>query len=100
MFLENPNNEEVVKIMDDNEAIRKAAEELNAMSEDDELRWEAELRLKGLRDEQAAIEYATNKGIEQGKVEIAKNMLKKKMNIEDIKEITGLTEEEIKKLKN
>ena len=104
MFLENPSNKEVIKIMDENEDIRKAAEELNAMSEDDELRLEAELRLKGLRDEQAAIEYATNKGIEEGEkkkqIEIAKKLLEMKMSIKDIKEATGLTEEEIENIKN
>ena len=66
MFLDNPAQKEVVQIMDMNEEIRKAAEELNSMSEDDELRTMAELRLKGLRDEQAAIDYATKRGIEQG----------------------------------
>lgn len=37
-------------------------------------------------------------GIKEKTVEIAKNMLKKKMNIKDISEITGLTEEEINSL--
>ena len=44
------------------------------------------------------------RGIEQGEnkkqIEIAKKMLNKNMKIEDICEITGLTEEEIIKLKN
>ena len=66
MFLDNPEQKEVVQIMDINEDIKKAAEELDAMSEDDELRAMAELRLKGLRDEQAALEYAINRGISQG----------------------------------
>ena len=39
-------------------------------------------------------------GIKEKELEIAKNMLKKKMSIEDISEITGLTEEDIKKLKD
>ena len=37
-------------------------------------------------------------GIKENKIEIARNMLKKKMGIKDISEITGLTEEEIKSL--
>ena len=49
-----------------NEEIKKAVEELNTMSEDNELRWQVELRLKGLRDEQARLAFATDKGIEQG----------------------------------
>ena len=52
------------------------------------------------------IEDAKKEGKTEGKaekkkkktVEIAKNMLKKKMNIKDISEITGLTEEEINSL--
>ena len=39
-------------------------------------------------------------GIEKGKKEIAKRLLKANMSIEQIVEITGLTEEEIKELKN
>ena len=39
-------------------------------------------------------------GIKEKTVEIVKNMLKKKMSIKDISEITGLTEENIQKLKD
>ena len=39
-------------------------------------------------------------GIKQNKFEIAKNMLKKNMSLEDISEITGLTIYDIKKIKN
>ena len=34
-------------------------------------------------------------GIKENKIEIAQNMLKKKMSIKDISEITGLTEQDI-----
>ena len=52
------------------------------------------------------IEDAKKEGIEKGKnigtkektIEIAKNMLKKKMSIKDISEITGLTEDEVRLL--
>ena len=37
-------------------------------------------------------------GTKEKTIEIARNMLKKKMGIKDISEITGLTEEEIKSL--
>ena len=39
-------------------------------------------------------------GIKEKEIEIAKKMLKKKMNIKDISEITSLTIEEIEKLKS
>ena len=108
MFLENPNQKEVIKIMDENEDIKEAVDELSGMSNDEELRRIAELREKAIRDEHAAISLATKRGLEQGieqgrkqdKLEIAKKLLEKKMNIEDIKEITGLTEEEINSIKD
>ncbi len=50
------------------------------------------------------IEEAENKGEAKGKrdrnIEIAKNMLRKEIPINDISEITGLTIKEINKLKN
>ena len=46
------------------------------------------------------IEEGKNAGIKETKLEIAKNMLKKKMSIEDISEITGLTKADIKNLKS
>ena len=49
------------------------------------------------------IEIATNKGIEQGKaeekIEIAKELLKMKLNDEDIAKAIGLTSNEIMQLK-
>ena len=48
----------------------------------------------------AGIEEGKNAGIKETKLEIAKNMLKKKMSIEDISEITGLTKADIKNLKS
>ena len=44
------------------------------------------------------INQGINQGIKQEKIEIAKSMLKKNMDIEDIIDITGLTKEEIEKL--
>ena len=38
-------------------------------------------------------------GIKEGKIEDAKRMIEKKMNIDLIAEITGLSREEIEKLK-
>ena len=50
------------------------------------------------------IEAAKSDGIKEGiqsrNIQIVKNMLTKKMDIEDISEITGLTKEEIQKLEN
>ena len=42
---------------------------------------------------------AKNEGVKERKVQIAKKMLKKGMLIDEIMELTNLSEEEIKKLK-
>ena len=119
MFLDNPNKEEVIQIMGENEHIRKAIDELEQVSGDEKLRRIAELREKAIRDEQAAMAYAKehgyNEGYEEGerkgkiagkiagriagRIEIAKKLLKKGMKIEEIEEITGMSIEEIKQLK-
>lgn len=102
LFLNNPNESEVSKIMDENEDIKEAIKELEEISGDEELRRMAELRIKAIRDENAAISLATKRGLERGvkneKIEIAKKMLKEKMNIETIARITGLSVEEINRL--
>ena len=115
MFLDNPNKEEVIQIMGENEHIRKAIDELEQVSGDEKLRRIAELREKAIRDEQAAMAYAKehgyNDGYEEGRKEgrkegrdegkrqnqqeIAKKLLKKNMRLEEIAEITGLSIEEI-----
>ena len=62
-----------------------------------------ELREKAIRDEHAIYEKGVNDGVEKGskekELQIAKNMLKKGIKESDIKEITGLTKEEIEELK-
>ena len=42
--------------------------------------------------------FIDSSGISNEKINIAKNMLKKNMSIEDISDVTGLTIEEIKTL--
>ena len=44
------------------------------------------------------ISQGINQGLQKRNIEIAKSMLKKNMDIEDIIDITGLSKEEIKKL--
>ena len=45
------------------------------------------------------IEIGKSEGVEERNIEIARNLLKKNMNIQDISEVTGLPLSEIKKLK-
>ncbi|MEJ8553748.1 PD-(D/E)XK nuclease family transposase [Tepidibacter sp. Z1-5] len=72
-------------------------------SNDDEQRIIYEMRSKILKDKVSALSKAKNDGIKQGiqqeKIETAKNLLKLGMDISLVKEATKLSEEEIIKLK-
>ena len=102
LFLDNPNTERVEEIVKDNEEVKKAKSVLYVMSEDEELQRLAELKEKWARDESSALRSAREDGMEEGakkeKIEIAKKMKQKNIDVESIIEITGLTEEEIEKL--
>ena len=107
MFLENPEDVEVTKIMEENENIKEAKEELDRISQDDILRrmaFKAELE----RMDHAQLMYEAKRdgkkegiieGAKEERLQIAKNMLKEGANIEFIIRVTGLTKEEIEKLK-
>lgn len=111
MFIDNPNEEGVKRIVEKNEEIKEAMEELEIISGDAEARRLAELRQKYILDQNScideAVERGLKKGIEEGiekgiknnKIEVAKRMLKQNMNIELICQITDLTKEEIEKIK-
>ena len=103
IFLENPESERVTLKMEENENLKDAVEKLNKISEDEKMQRIIELREKAIRDEHAIYEKGVNDGVEKGskekELQIAKNMLKKGIKESDIKEITGLTKEEIEELK-
>ncbi len=110
LFLNDPNEKEVSKIMSENKEIKEAMNELEEMSKDEELRRVAELREKAIRDEKNGLRHAREdglkegiekgiqKGIEKTNKEVAKKMKLENISIETICNITGLTKEEIKKL--
>ena len=98
MFLNNPNEKEVSKIMNENKEIKEAMEELEEMSKDEELRRVAELREKAIKDEANIREHAREEGIRENQLKVAKKMKEKNMDIDTIIEITGLKEEEIEKI--
>ncbi|MBQ8380048.1 MAG: Rpn family recombination-promoting nuclease/putative transposase [Clostridia bacterium] len=105
-FIKNPVEVED-SIMSENEEIKKAKEELDKISQDDKERRLAELREKALMDEIAIRDSGFKEGIEQGlkegsqqeKISIAKNLLILKVDINSISQATGLSVEEIEKLK-
>ncbi|MBO5348462.1 MAG: hypothetical protein J6A89_01385, partial [Clostridia bacterium] len=78
--------------------VKKAEEELEYLTGDEETRRLAYLREKAIRDEMAAMSKARKEGKAEGKKDVAKKMLAKKMDINLIMEITGLTKEEIENL--
>ena len=111
-FLENPKSERVTKKMKENENLKEAVKKLDNLSEDERMQRIADLRQKAIMDEKAiyekGLEVGIEKGIEKGimegsqkeKIEIAKKMLKLKIDKETIAEATGLTEQEIEKILN
>lgn len=95
----------------ENEEIKKAKSEVEVLSKDEQERYIYELRQKAIRDEKNIRESGYEDGLEAGrkereqeiyelkqkaKLETAKKMLEKKIPIETIIEITGLTEGEIR----
>ena len=109
--LENPESERVTRKMEENENLKEAVEKLDRISEDEKMQRIIELREKAIRDEHAIYDKGLDDGIEKGiqkgkekgakeeKIKIVKSMLKENMDIEIIIKITGLTKEEIEKLK-
>lgn len=106
MFFDDPNSEEVKKIMKENKYIEDAMYELEQISGNEEIRLLAELKEKTRRDQEAVLEYATQKGVnkgreegrENGQKELISNMLNSGMSIEEISNVTKLSEEKIKEL--
>ena len=114
-------NMEAIK-MCKNENVKKAEEEFEYLTGDEETKRLAYLREKAIRDEMAAMAKARREGMEEGEkigknlgekigekigekrgkkskaLEIAKKMLVKGIDTESIIEITGLTKEEIENL--
>ncbi len=103
LFLNDPNEKEVSKIMNRNKEIEEAMNELEEMSKDEELRRVAELREKAIRDEKNGLRHARQDGIEEGIKEgikkVVRKMKKEKYPDEVIAELTELTIEEVKKIK-
>ena len=104
---------------EDIEEIKKAQKILEDISADEHEKWLAEMRLKYIRDKHAIEDFGydkgyksgQSKGIEIGKEqgieigstkkqeEIARNLKKENVDIQFIARVTGLTEEEIEKIK-
>lgn len=117
-FIDNTKGEKVKMAVEKNKVIEKAKEELDYLVGDEATKRIAELRDKGLRDYNGAMEYAKEEGLRQGKeeglkqgreqgreegreenkIDVAKNMLRKGLEIELICEVTNLSVEQIKQI--
>ena len=112
-FLENPEvinmsekdieNEKDESLKTTKKAIKQAKDTLEQISKDKHEQELARLRKKYIMDQNAIQEYGYCQGVEDGKYEsmkeTAKKMLAKKMPIDVIIEITGLSKEEIENIK-
>ena len=92
-------NKEMVKVAEEkNDKLKKARIEMNYLTGDAEVRRLAELREKWEMDRISAINHATRKGAKEKSIEVAKEMIKKDLDINLICEVTKLTKEEIEKI--
>ena len=98
-------------MVEENETLKHALEELRDISEDKLLRERAELREKYIKDYNTNMKGSKNEGIKIGRIEgekigriegekeskkgIAKNMLKEKLDLQLISKVTGLSVDEI-----
>ena len=80
----------------ENEKIKEAKSELEKLEMSAEDRELYELRLKAIRDEMNIRES----GYTDGKIEVARNLLKENASIEFVSKVTGIPKEKIEKLKD
>ncbi len=113
-FIKNPGSKEVLKYMEENKYLKQARKELEYLSGDPDFQRLLESRAGFLRDmdnyrdqcEQEAKEKGLKEGLKEGikegklqeQKEIAKKLLEINMPINQISQVTKLSEEEIKKL--
>ena len=82
-----------------NKEIVKAKKVLEEISQDEHERYLAELREKYILDQNNIEATGYDKGLKQGKKEIAKEMIKEKMSLEVISKITKISKEELQEIK-
>ena len=97
-FIKEPENKGVEKFMEENKYLKQARKELEHLSGDPDFKRLLESRAGFLRDVDAKMEVAEEKGKKQKQLEIAKKMKDKNKPIEEIIELTELSKEEIEKL--
>ena len=109
-FLDNPNSEVVNRIMENNNGVKEAKEKLQDMSNDIIMQRLAEWEESAKHDEASVKAMARRKGLQEGiqeglqkghkdeKLEIAKKMKQKGLELATIIELTDLSKEEVENL--
>jgi predicted transposase/invertase (TIGR01784 family) len=97
-FLAAKTEEELDMLAKEHPIMEKALNKLQYVSADEQLRYALDMREKAELDYWSDINRSYSEGKVDGKIEIAKNMLRRGRPINEIVEDTGLTEEEIEKL--
>ena len=108
MFLNDPGSVEVAEIMKKNKAIKEANKKLYEISQDEALRRQALNEEIARMDEEQRMYDATQKGINQGKVEgikqgkaeMIKQLASMKMDEKQIAMAANMTEDEVRKIIN
>ena len=112
LFLDNPEKEEVARIMEENKDIKEAKEELERISQDDILRRKALNRTleiadrlqmkKELKEAKEAVgkslEIGEKRGKEKEKKKVIKNLHDLNIPIEQIAKVVELTEKEVEEI--
>ena len=98
MFKES-NREKLKEISKGDKIMDKIYKKLDKLSEDEALSLLYDEKEREEEKKQAEIEYAEEHGLNKGIKQTAKNMLERNMNIDVVAEITGLSLEEVIKLK-
>jgi predicted transposase/invertase (TIGR01784 family) len=100
IFLKGVPKERWEELAMDMPELKKAMTTLEFLSQDKEARYLYEMRKKALLDERSALDYAETRGEQKKAAEVARNLLSAgKLTIAEIAEVTGISEEEVQKLK-
>ena len=97
-FIDNPNSERVKEKMKENKELKEANEKLQTMSEEEYMERMAWFREKAILDYNSGMSSALKRGRKEAKLETAKKLLKRGIEINIIMEATGLTEKELQEL--
>ena len=84
--------------MKENEGIQEAREKLEEISNDEIMQRLADWQESAEHEEAAIRNMGYREGKEESKMEIAKKMKEKNIDISTIAELTGLTEEQVRRI--